>query len=100
MTSFNNRLTKTEVLVGENFETLTEMETVVKSLQSQATVPLEQVDNLENRSKSSNLRIINIPEVSESDQDPLKFASDLLMTMMGPGVFDNSQEIERAHRSL
>lgn len=75
------------------------MEAAVKSLQSQTTVLLERVEDLENRSRRSNLRIINIPEGSKQDQDPAKFASDLLMIVMGPGVLDNPPEIERAHRS-
>ena len=98
--SFHNHLTKTEVLAGENFEKLTEVEAVVKSLQSQTTMLLERVDVLENRSRRSNLRIINIPEGSEKDQDPTKFVSDLLMAVTGPDVFSSPPEIERAHRSL
>ena len=77
VTSFNNRLTKTEVLVDENFEKITEMEAVVKTLQSQAMVLLERVDDLENRSRRSNLRIINIPEGSKKDQDPTKLLSNI-----------------------
>ncbi len=100
VTSFNNRLTKTEVLVGENFKKITEMEGAVKSLQSQATVLLERVDDLENRYRRSNLRIINVPEGSEKDQDPTKFVSNLLMAVTGTGVFSSPPEIERAHRSL
>lgn len=99
VTAFNSRLTKTEVLVGENFDKLTEMDAAVKSLQSQATALLERVDDLENRSRRSNLRIVNIPEGSERDQDPTKFASDLLMAVTGPDVFSRPPEIERAHRS-
>lgn len=100
VTSFNNHLTKTEVLVGGNFEKLTEMEAAVKSLQSQTTVLLEQVDDLENRSMRSNLRIINIPERIEKDQDPTKFVASLLMGVTGPCVFNDPPEIERAHHSL
>ena len=76
------------------------MEAAAKSLQSQSTVLLERVDDLENRSRRSNLRIVNIPEGSERDQDPTKFISDLLMTVTGPDVFNSPPEIERAHRSL
>ncbi len=100
VTSFNNRLTQTEVLVGENFEEITEMEAAVKTLQSQATVLLERVDDLKNRSRRSNLQIINVPEGSEKDQDPTKFVSNLLMAVTGTGVFSSPPEIERAHRSL
>ncbi|KAG7472971.1 hypothetical protein JOB18_014765 [Solea senegalensis] len=100
VTSFNHRLTNTEVVVSENFVKITEMEAVVKTLQSQATVLLEHVNDLENRSRRSNLQIINIPERSEKDQDPTKFVSNLLMEVTGPDVFNNPPEIERAHRSL
>lgn len=47
------------------------MEDVVRSLQSQTMVLLEPVDDLENRSRHSNLKINNIPEQSEKDQDPI-----------------------------
>ncbi|KAG7506603.1 hypothetical protein JOB18_010447 [Solea senegalensis] len=100
VTSFNNCLSNTEVVVSENVAKITAMEAVVKTLQSQATVLLECVDDLENRSSCSNLRIINIPEGSEKDQDPTKFVSNLLMVVTGPDVFNNPPEIESAHRSL
>ncbi|KAG7453727.1 hypothetical protein JOB18_035814 [Solea senegalensis] len=100
VTSFNNRLTNTEVVGSENFVKITEMEAVVKTLQSQAMVLLEHVHDLENKSRRSNLRIINIPEGSEKDQDPTKFVSNLLMAVTGPDVFNSPPEIERAHRSL
>ncbi|KAI4804822.1 hypothetical protein KUCAC02_026435 [Chaenocephalus aceratus] len=95
--SFNSRLDKTEVVVGENFEKLTVMEAAVQSLQSQTITLQERVDDLENW---SNLRIINIPEGRERGQDPIKFVSDLIMEVTGPGVLSSPPEIERAHRSL
>lgn len=100
VSSFNSRLTRTEVLAGENFGKLAEMETAVKILQSQCGKLLDKVDDLENRSRRSNLRIINVPECSEKGQDPAKFVSDLLMTVTGSEVFSSPPEIERAHRSL
>ena len=96
--TFNDRLTKTETTVGENFTKLTKMEADVKSLQSQIKMLREQVDDLENRSRRSNLRIINIPEGSETGQDPTKLISAMLMEIC-PGVFNNPPELERAHRS-
>lgn len=98
--SFNSRLTQTEALAGENFGKLTEMEATVKALQSQCGKLLDKVDDLENRSRRSNLRIINVPEGSEKGQDPAKFVSDLLMMVTGSKVFSRPPEIERAHRSL
>jgi len=76
--SFNSRLNKTEVVVGENFGKLTVMEAAVQSVQSQTSAIQERVDDLENLSRRSNLRIINIPEGRERGQDPTKFVSDLL----------------------
>lgn len=76
------------------------MEAVIKTLQTHTTELLERVDDLENRSRRSNLRIINIPEGREKDQDPIRFVSDLLMAVMGPGVFNSRPEIERAHRAF
>lgn len=63
-------------------------------------VLLERVDDLENRSRRSNLRIVNIPEGSEKDKDPTKFIANLLMELTGPEVLSSPPEIERAHRSL
>lgn len=99
VTSFNSRLTETEVRVGENFHHLTEMDAVVKSLQSKTERLEERVDELENHSRRSNIRVINLPETWEKDEDPVGFMSDLLMQLMGPGVFPVPPEIERAHRS-
>lgn len=81
VSSFNSRLAQTEVLAGENFEKLGEVETAVKTLQAQCGKLLDKVDDLENRSRRSNLRIINVPEGSEKGQDLAKFVSDLLMTV-------------------
>lgn len=65
VSSFNSRLTRTEILAGENFGKLAEMESAVKILQSQSGKLLDKVDDLENRSRRSNLRIINVPKGSE-----------------------------------
>lgn len=56
---------------------------------------MEWVDDLENSSRHSNLRIINILCGSEKDQE--KFVCDLLKAVMSLGVFINPLEIEQAH---
>uniref|UniRef100_A0AAV2LQW5 L1 transposable element RRM domain-containing protein n=2 Tax=Knipowitschia caucasica TaxID=637954 RepID=A0AAV2LQW5_KNICA len=97
--SFNTRLTQTEVTVGENFKHITEIEVEVKTLKTETQILHDRVEELENRSRRSNLRIINIPEGSEKDQDPIKFMANLIMKLVGPDVFSNPPEIERAHRT-
>ncbi|KAG7458357.1 hypothetical protein JOB18_005825 [Solea senegalensis] len=98
--SFQTRLAATETIAGENFERLTTAEATIQSLQTQNQTLLDRVDDMENRSRRSNLRIVNIPEGSENGKDPVKFISELLEECMGPDVFTSPPELERAHRSL
>lgn len=98
--SFQGRLTSAETLAGDNFERLFAAETTIKSLQAQNTSLLDRLENLENRSRRANLRILNVPEGSEDGQDPVTFVSELLRQVMGTGVFANPPDLDRAHRSL
>lgn len=97
--SFQHRLTSTEVLAGENFERLAATEATIKSLKTQNSSLLDQIDDLENRSRRANLRIINIPEGAEDGKDPIGFISGLLKETM-ESVFDKPPELEQAHRAL
>ena len=99
VTSFQSRLTSVESVAGDNFEWLTLAESTIKMLQSQTQSLLDRCDNLENRSRRSNLRVLNIPEGSEDGKDPLNFMSEVLMEAMGPDVFPTPPELERAHRT-
>ncbi|KAJ8366118.1 hypothetical protein SKAU_G00149490 [Synaphobranchus kaupii] len=95
------RLVATETIAGENFERLTTAEATIKTLQAQNQALLDHVDDIENRSRRSNLRIVNIPEGSDNGKDPVKLISQLLVQcIMGPDVFTEPPELERAHRSL
>lgn len=98
--NFNGRLAAAEVLAGDNFERITNAEKAVKILEAQNKSLQDRVDDLENRSRRVNLRIINIPEGSEKGRDPIEFISDLLMENLGPGVLPKPPELERAHRTL
>lgn len=98
--NFQGRLTATESIAGENFERLTTTEATVESLQAQNKVLQDRLDDLENRSRRVNLRIINVPEGSEAGRDPVEFMSGLLMECLGSDVLTKPPELERAHRSL
>ena len=98
--SFQARLAATESIAGENFERLTTAEATIQSLQTQNQTLWDRVDDMENRSRRSDLRIVNIPEGSENGKDQVKFISELLAVGMGPDVFTSPPELERAHRSL
>lgn len=98
-TSFQKRLASVESVAGDNFERLTVAESAINKLQSQNQSLQDRCDDLETRSRRSNLRILNIPEGSEDGKDPVKFMSEVLMEVMGPEVFSAPPELERAHRS-
>lgn len=98
--SFQHRLVSAETLAGENFERVNATETTIKSLQATNAALVDKIEDLENRSRRVNLRIINIPEGSENGQDPIKFIAELLVEVMGSEVFEKPPELERAHRSL
>lgn len=99
MNSFQGRLTSVESVAGDNFERLTVAESTIKALQNHNQSLLDRIDDLENRSRRSNLRILNIPEGGEDGKDPVKFMSEVLMQAMGPDVFPAPPELERAHRT-
>ncbi|KAM7398694.1 hypothetical protein PAMA_006548 [Pampus argenteus] len=100
VTGFNSRLAAAETLAGDNFERISSTKKTGKLLEAQNKSLLDRLEDLENRSRRVNLRIINIPEGSEKGLDPVQFISDLLMESLGPDIFTNPPEIERAHRSL
>lgn len=96
---FQSRLVAAESLAGENFEALTAAENTIKTLQTQNTSLLDRIEDLENRSRRTNLRIVNVPEGSENGQDPVTFIAEMLLEMTGTEVFDKPPALERAHRS-
>ena len=62
------------------------------------TYLLHKVDNLENRSRASNLKFINIPESAEG-RDVSKFMADLIPQLLGAENFPSPVAIEQAHRT-
>lgn len=93
--SFRSRLIATELLAGENFDKIFADETAFKSLQKQNVILLHYVEDLENRSRRANLRIVNVPENSEGDEDGV---SNMLMEVMGSKVFHAPPALEISHR--
>ncbi len=61
---------------------------------------MDRIDDMENRLRRANLRILNVPENSKKGQSTVKFVSEMLMEVMGQEVFEKPPELERAHRSL
>lgn len=77
-----------------NFNThLTSMEKTVEQLRMK-------VDDLENRGRRKNLKIVNLPEKAESGTSLLDFLQTQLPSLTGLPTDFPPLEIERAHRAL
>lgn len=98
--TLGHRVTSVEATTGENFEALCKAEKAIADLQTLNATLVNRIDDLENRSRRANLRIINVPEDSESKGDMLTFVSKLLDKTMGNHVFTTPPELDRAHRTL
>ncbi|KAL1250984.1 hypothetical protein QQF64_018780 [Cirrhinus molitorella] len=57
------------------------------------------VEYLENYSRRSNIRIVDMKDGTEGS-DPVKFFSEWLPTVLGAQHFSGQLDIERAHRTL
>lgn len=98
--TLGQRVTSVETTAVENFEALSKAEKAISDLQTLNATLLDRINDLENRSRRANLRIINVPEGSETRGDMVAFVSALLNETMGSRVFAKSPELDRAHRAL
>lgn len=99
--SVQQRLTAAETLAGDNFDKICALETAVEALTSQNAALLDRIEDLENRSRRNNLRIINVPEGSEGVENTVNFMANLFMEITGDGdrpLFSSAPVLERAHR--
>lgn len=98
MDNFQQRLTTTNSLAGDNFDKIFASEAAIKTLRTQNATLLDRIKDLENRSHRANLRIVNVPEDSEGVEDTVKFVLNMLMEIMGNALFESAPALERAHR--
>lgn len=97
--TLGQRVTSVEITAGENFEALSKVEKTISELQAVNATLVDRIDDLENRSRRANLRIINVPEGSEPNGDMVTFISTLLKDTMGNQVFATPPELDWAHRT-
>ncbi len=76
---------------------LTAVEKLCNTLQAENTDLKLKLDDLENRSRRQNVRVIGIPEGLEG-QNPVTFMSSMFTELFGEGAFERPPEIDRAHR--
>lgn len=94
---FSGRMDMAEERISNVEDTVStekgKMEEVVKRLASLS----HKLDDLENRSRRSNLRLVNLPEKVENP-DAVAFLEKWLPEALGPATFPAPPIIERAHR--
>lgn len=94
----DKRVTAVESTAGENFDSLFRAEQDITNLKKLNATLTDRIDDLENRARRVNVRIINVPEGSEKKADNMvTFVSTLLKDYMGD-TFPTLPKLERAHR--
>lgn len=96
--SLNSKVRDIETAATDMDRRIAELETTCKTLDSENRRIKEKMDDLENRSRRNNLRIIGIPEGAEGSQ-PTMFMESFFTELFGASKLPSPPEIERAHRA-
>lgn len=96
--SHGQRIQDLERHLSEYSDRIVELEECTKTLRADNVRLLAKTEDLENRSRRSNMRIIGIPEKLEGG-DPVAFMSAFFAEVLGADYFpDGAPIIDRAHR--
>ncbi|KAK7877983.1 hypothetical protein WMY93_031363 [Mugilogobius chulae] len=98
ITTLSEQVSLIEHRISTNEDNLTNLDSRVKFLEKENSFLRDKVDDLENRSRSSNLRFLRIPERAEG-RDTVDFIQRLILLLLGADKFPVPPVIERAHRS-
>ncbi len=77
---------------------ISDLEKRVKDLEKQNNYLTDRVEDLENLSRSSKLRFLNVPERAEG-RDMLGFIQQIIPQLLDKMNFPSPPVIERAHRT-
>lgn len=92
-----DRVREAETRIGQVEDQLLPLSQAVKSNTQQIAALLLKVDDLENRSRRNNVRLVGVPE-KEEGRDPVAFFEKWLADTMGRNILSPFFAIERAHR--
>lgn len=98
LSSLGDHVSELEQRVSSNEDNLEGLTKRVLSLEKENAYLKDKADEAENRSRSSNLRFLNVPEQSEG-RDMMAFLNQLIPQLLGKENFSAAPIIERAHRS-
>lgn len=95
--TFTERLTSAETRISKTEDDISSLVSKEASLQNKVHKLTQKLDDLENRQRRSNLRLVGLPEGAEGG-DVVSFLQTWLLEILGPDAFQNPPMIERAHR--
>lgn len=93
------RISSLETFSNDAEQRLQDLESLCSSLREDNTKLATKVSDLEGRSRRQNIRILGLPENTETGNPP-QFFSGLLTEVYGKETLPTPPEIDRAHRSL
>uniref|UniRef100_H3ASN5 L1 transposable element RRM domain-containing protein n=1 Tax=Latimeria chalumnae TaxID=7897 RepID=H3ASN5_LATCH len=97
--TYAKRLDEIEHRVGNTEDSVLSLENTVQQLRESVVKLQSKTDDLENRSRRCNLRLVGLPE-GEEGRDPVSFLETWLPTVLNMPELIENLEIERAHRSF
>lgn len=95
--SHEERIRGVENNLSEYSDRLVSAESAIAALQDENSSLKKKLDDLENRSRRSNLRVVGIPENLEGS-DPVKFMTEFFLEVLGAEFFSGPLLLSRAHR--
>lgn len=98
LSSLCEQISELEHRVSSNEDNFDDLSKRVQILEKENAYLKVRVDDAENRSRSCNLRFINVPEKSEGS-DVIVFVNQLIPLLLGRDHFSVVPAIEMAHRS-
>lgn len=93
------RLSSLELATEDLSQRVMDLENLSATLRSDNTKLMAKVVDLEGRSRRQNIRILGLPESTESGR-PVDFFSGLLREVFGDKTLPSPPDIDRAHRTL
>ena len=97
LSTLADQVQEMEIRIEANEDNLTDARTRIGKMEKEIAFLKEKTDDLENRSRRSNVKIVNIPERAEGN-DAVGYVERLLPRLFGEEHFPAPVVIERAHR--
>lgn len=93
------RVSSLELATEDLSQRVADLESTCAALREDNNQLKNKVTDLESRSRRQNIRVLGLPEDTESGR-PTHFFSNLLCELLGKEILQSPPELDRAHRSL